>query len=81
MAVLPSAVLYLTSIPPVTRAFTAATFICSLIYAWLRWQGGGNIPYMTLVPGSSLFYPWTLATSALVEINVVEASCRITVRW
>jgi len=74
MAVLPSAVLFLTSIPPLTRAFTAATVISSLIYAWLCWSNGpdNTIPYLTLVPGSSLFYPWTLATSALVEISVFE---------
>ncbi|KAG1864755.1 eukaryotic integral membrane protein-domain-containing protein [Suillus subalutaceus] len=30
------------------------------------------VAYLTLVPGTSLFFPWTFATSALVEISVIE---------
>jgi len=30
------------------------------------------IPWLTLVPGTSLFYPWTFATSALVEVSIIE---------
>ena len=35
-----------------------------------------DIPWLTLVPGRSIFYPWTFATSALVEITVIEV-CHI----
>ena len=75
MAVLSSAPLqFIASIPPVTRAFTAATVITSLVYYYLWWTNEGefSVPYLVLVPGSSLFYPWTFVTSALVETTVLE---------
>ncbi|KAJ7808223.1 hypothetical protein B0H14DRAFT_2870581 [Mycena olivaceomarginata] len=73
MAVLPSPLLFLASIPPVTRGFTAATVVLSLLYAWLVWTGATvNAPYLTVVPGSSLFYPWTFVTSVLVETSIFE---------
>ncbi|KAF8216034.1 eukaryotic integral membrane protein-domain-containing protein [Mycena galopus ATCC 62051] len=73
MAVLPSPLLFLASIPPVTRGFTAATIVTSLLYAWLLWTGTTqNAPYLVVVPGSSLFYPWTFVTSVLVETSVLE---------
>lgn len=75
MAVLSSAPLqFVTSIPPVTRAFTAATVIASLVYYWLWWTSDKDfsVPYLVLVPGSSLFYPWTFVTSAFVETSVFE---------
>jgi len=75
MAVLTSAPLqYIASIPTVTRAFTAATIVSSLLYYWLWWTGGDDFqaPYLVLVPGSSVFYPWTFVTSALVETSVIE---------
>jgi len=72
MAVLPSPLLFIASIPPVTRGFTAATIVSSLFYAWLRWNGTVDAPYLTVVPGSSLFYPWTFVTSVLVETSIFE---------
>ncbi|KAJ7170059.1 eukaryotic integral membrane protein [Mycena filopes] len=72
MAVLPSPLLFIASIPPVTRGFTAATIVSSLFYAWLRWNGTTSTPYLTVVPGSSLFYPWTFVTSVLVETSIFE---------
>ncbi|KAJ7040429.1 eukaryotic integral membrane protein-domain-containing protein [Mycena alexandri] len=72
MAVLPSPLLFIASIPPVTRGFTAATIVSSLFYAWLRWSGTTSTPYLTVVPGSSLFYPWTFVTSVLVETSIFE---------
>lgn len=75
MAVLPSPLLFIASIPPVTRGFTAATVVLSLLYAWLVWTGATvNAPYLTVVPGSSLFYPWTFVTSVLVETSIFEVS-------
>ncbi|KAJ6604839.1 eukaryotic integral membrane protein-domain-containing protein [Mycena vulgaris] len=72
MAVLASPLLFIASIPPVTRGFTAATLVSSLFYAWLRWNGTVYTPYLTVVPGSSLFYPWTFVTSVLVETSIFE---------
>ncbi|KAJ6621176.1 eukaryotic integral membrane protein-domain-containing protein [Mycena sp. CBHHK59/15] len=72
MAVLPSPLLFIASIPPVTRGFTAATIVSSLFYAWLRWNETVYAPYLTVVPGSSLFYPWTFVTSVLVETSIFE---------
>ncbi|SJL06197.1 uncharacterized protein ARMOST_09533 [Armillaria ostoyae] len=72
MAVLSSPLLFVSSIPIVTRSFTAATVIFSLFYAWLRWKDVSSTPYLTLIPGSSIFYPWTFVTSALVETTIYE---------
>ncbi|KAJ7070862.1 eukaryotic integral membrane protein-domain-containing protein [Mycena amicta] len=72
MAVLSSPLHFVASIPPVTRYFTAATLVSSLLYAYLSWTGVPDAPYLVLVPGSSLFYPWTFVTSALVETSVLE---------
>jgi len=62
------------SIPPVTRFFTAATASLSLFYLYLQWKNEATypIPYLTLVPGSSLFYPWTFFTSVFVETTIYE---------
>ncbi|KAG6380875.1 hypothetical protein JVT61DRAFT_5266 [Boletus reticuloceps] len=73
MAILSTPLQYLTSTPPVTRAFVAATIATTSLYLWIRWSTGNvDIPWLTLVPGTSLFYPWTFATSALVEVTVIE---------
>ncbi|PIL31764.1 hypothetical protein GSI_06468 [Ganoderma sinense ZZ0214-1] len=75
MAVLSLAPLqYVASIPPATRAFTAATVVFSLLYYFLLWTGDATFsaPYLVLIPGSSLFYPWTFLTSAFVESSIIE---------
>ncbi|KAF5384908.1 hypothetical protein D9615_001297 [Tricholomella constricta] len=74
MAVLSSPLILVQSIPPVTRSFTVATIVCSGVYAWLWWKGLGleAAEYMTMVPGSALFRPWTLVTSMFVETSVFE---------
>lgn len=74
MAVLSSPLQYITSTPPVTRAWTAATVFCSGLYFWLAWRNNDDYtaPWLTLIPGSSLFYPWTLVTAGLVETSVIE---------
>ncbi len=75
MAVLSLAPLqYVASIPPATRAFTAATVVFSLLYYFLLWTGDETFsaPYLVLIPGSSLFYPWTFLTSAFVESSIIE---------
>ncbi|KAI0308157.1 DUF1751-domain-containing protein [Multifurca ochricompacta] len=64
----------ITSVPPVTRSFTAATVLLSFFYIYLQWRSEivYPVPYLTLVPGSSLFYPWTFFTSVFVEVTIYE---------
>jgi hypothetical protein len=69
---LPAAVF---SIPPVTRFFLVATLAFTLLYVWLRWQFMLEYnPYLALIPGSSIFYPWTFVTSGLLESTIVEVN-------
>ncbi|KAH7886121.1 eukaryotic integral membrane protein-domain-containing protein [Phlebopus sp. FC_14] len=80
MAILSTPLQYLNSIPPVTRGFAAATLAASSLYLWFWWTTGSTYaPYLTLVPGSSLFYPWTFASSALVETSILELAITMTV--
>ncbi|KAF8078883.1 putative PDUPA2 [Lyophyllum atratum] len=74
MAVLSSPLALIQSIPPVTRGFTLATIVFSGLYGWLCLKGLGTeaAQYMTVVPGSALFYPWTLVTSMFVETTLLE---------
>ncbi|KAI0361426.1 eukaryotic integral membrane protein [Trametes cingulata] len=75
MAVLSSAPLqFVASIPLATRVITAATIVFSLLYYFLRWSGyeAASMPWLVLIPGSSIFYPWTFLTSAFVESTIIE---------
>ncbi|KZT30828.1 eukaryotic integral membrane protein [Neolentinus lepideus HHB14362 ss-1] len=81
MALLSSPLQYITSTPPVTRAFTAATVLCSGLYFWLSWRNNDaySAPYLTLIPGASIFYPWTFLTAGLVETSVIELAVTLLV--
>lgn len=74
MAILSSPIATIQSIPTVTRYWTVSTIAASCLYAWLEWKGYGSeaAPYLTLVPGSALFAPWTLVISGLVETTILE---------
>lgn len=74
MSVLSSPVQYVASTPPVTRAFTAATVVLSLLYYWVSWSSDDPYvaPYLILVPGTSIFYPWSFLTAGLVETTLIE---------
>ncbi|KIJ27384.1 hypothetical protein M422DRAFT_215866 [Sphaerobolus stellatus SS14] len=80
MAVLSSPLQWISSTPPATRTFTALLITTSGIYYWLQWRqfqetsptGQLQVPYLTLVPGTSWIYPWTLLTSSFVEKTVIE---------
>lgn len=76
MAVLSSPLALIQSVPPVTRTFTLATIISTASYAYLCWKEKAPeaARYMTLVPGSALYAPWTLFTSAFVETSIFEVS-------
>lgn len=74
MTILSSPVQFVTSTPPVTRAFAAATVVLSLLYYWISWSSNDPYaaPYLILVPGTSIFYPWSLLTAGLVETSLIE---------
>ncbi|KAF9786856.1 DUF1751-domain-containing protein [Thelephora terrestris] len=74
MSILSSPVQYVASTPPVTRAFTAATVVLSLLYYWVSWSSDDpyTAPYLILVPGTSIFYPWSFLTAGLVETSLIE---------
>ena len=74
MSILSSPVQYVASTPPVTRAFAAATVVLSLLYYWVSWSSSDPYaaPYLILVPGTSIFYPWSLLTAGLVETSLIE---------
>jgi hypothetical protein len=67
----------IASVPPLTRFFTLATLLFSLLYLYLQWKSDVEypLPYLTLVPGTSLFYPWTFFTSVFVETTIYEVGC------
>ena len=67
----------IASVPPLTRFFTVATASLSLFYLYLQWKSDATypLPYLTLVPGTSLFYPWTFFTSVFVETTIYEVCC------
>ena len=74
MTILSSPVQYVVSTPPVTRAFAAATVVLSLLYYWISWTSNDQsaAPYLILVPGTSVFYPWSFLTAGLVETSLIE---------
>lgn len=79
MAILSSPVQYITSTPPTTRGLIAGTVLFSLAYIWIQWHdGSATTPYLTLIPGASVFYPWTFFTSGLVETSIIEVSYNAT---
>ena len=74
MTILSSPVQYVASTPPVTRAFAAVTVVLSLLYYWVSWSSNDPyaVPYLILVPGTSIIYPWSFFTAGLVETSLIE---------
>lgn len=74
MTILSSPIQYVASTPLVTRAFAAATVVLSLLYYWVSWSSSDPYvaPYLILVPGTSIFYPWSFLTAGLVETSLIE---------
>lgn len=71
------------NLPPFTRGLLAATVFFTLLNFALRPNAGwlekveqplvgvGNgVPYLTIVPGRSVVYPWVFALATLVEQNL-----------
>ena len=83
MAVLSSPLVLIQSVPPVTRTFTLATIISTASYAYLCWKemAPEAARYMTLVPGSALYAPWTLLTSAFVETSILEVNVKFSLSF
>jgi membrane associated rhomboid family serine protease len=72
------------NLPPLTRGLLAAVVLFTLLNFTLRphsnWVekvekpliGVGNgVPYLTIVPGKSLIYPWVFALATVVEQNLL----------
>ncbi|KAF1350260.1 eukaryotic integral membrane protein-domain-containing protein [Delphinella strobiligena] len=68
------------NIPPLTRSLLVALFTLTLFNASLRYRQWASstdvkwsalsVPFLTIVPGKSLRYPYVMLTSALIEQNV-----------
>lgn len=63
------------NIPPITRILLLTLVSQSALSAAIRyrqWSGQNDVvvPYLVLVPQLSLIYPWTFASTSLVENNV-----------
>jgi membrane associated rhomboid family serine protease len=72
------------SLPPLTRSLLAAVVVFTLLNFALRpssnWVEkvekpligvGDGVPYLSIVPGRSLVYPWVFALATVVEQNVL----------
>ncbi|SCV70812.1 BQ2448_3574 [Microbotryum intermedium] len=77
----------LLALPPATRALTGALVVMSLLLFALRLSlAPGDLkgifgassdpslvfPWLVLLPGSVVWYPWTVLTSSFVENNLIE---------
>ncbi|OCK79647.1 cytochrome C oxidase subunit I [Lepidopterella palustris CBS 459.81] len=71
------------NLPPLTRSLLASLIILTILNAVLRPQGdwvstiekpitgiGEGVPYLAIVPGVSIIYPWVFLLATLVEQNV-----------
>tara|TARA_R110002003_G_scaffold41_8_gene2874 strand:+ start:14636 stop:15037 length:402 start_codon:yes stop_codon:yes gene_type:complete len=72
------------NLPPLTRSLLAAVVVFTLLNFALRpsanWVEkvekpligvGDGVPYLSIVPGRSLVYPWVFALATVVEQNVL----------
>lgn len=62
------------NIPPLTRILVILLIGLSLTYQSIRWRLRAHerelIPYLTLIPQLSIYYPWVYLTSSLAEQNI-----------
>ncbi|KAG8999769.1 hypothetical protein FRB94_005943 [Tulasnella sp. JGI-2019a] len=90
MALLSTPLQAFQTTPPATRAISVLILVLSLTYQCLEYRATyastpaitppvTAFPYLVLVPGSWLWFPWTLVTSAFVEINVIELALTLLV--
>ncbi|KAG8903318.1 hypothetical protein FRB99_003450 [Tulasnella sp. 403] len=67
----------LLNTPPATRVIAGLILVSSLGYQYLSYTSGivppaTTFPYILLVPGSVIYYPWTIISSVFVEASVLE---------
>ena len=71
----------ISSTPPATRAFTVILVTLSAANSYFKYSTQIDvpyIPYLTLVPGDFIFYPWTLLSAGFVETHFFEVGiCRL----
>lgn len=75
---------FLQNVPSSTRLLTALLILFSLAGFGLQnlanenlpkpGPAGLELPWLVLVPGKSLIFPWTVLTAGLVELSVFEVS-------
>lgn len=70
------------TVPPITRALLASTLLLSILYAFVKYQTWMSfadesrpdqyqaVPWLTIVPSRSIYYPWVFALATLVEGNI-----------
>ncbi|KAF2190600.1 cytochrome c oxidase subunit I [Zopfia rhizophila CBS 207.26] len=72
------------NLPPLTRSLLASVVIFTFLNALLRPQGnwvekvekpitsvGNGVPYLAIVPGVSIIYPWVFLLATVVEQNIL----------
>jgi len=70
---LASPLLYVAQTGIVTKCYAATILVLSLFHAYLRFTTPEpSTPYLTLVPGRSIWYPWTFLTAGLLETSFLE---------
>ena len=75
------------NLPPLTRSLLVALLTLTLLNSALRyqqWNASKDVkwstlraPFLTIVPGESLRYPYVMLTSALIEQNVVSFTASV----
>ncbi|CAG8686303.1 9885_t:CDS:2, partial [Acaulospora colombiana] len=69
-ALLSSPLQIVTNTPPATKAFVGLLLGFSIAHGYLQFTSEHPqiaVPYLTVVPGRSFLYPWTLLTAGFVE--------------
>jgi hypothetical protein len=79
---------FLQGVPASTRVLTALLVLFTAAAFGLetlarentpsKGPTGLELPWLVMVPGKSLIYPWTVLTAGLVELNIFEVSL---LRW
>jgi membrane associated rhomboid family serine protease len=62
------------NLPPLTRSLLAAVVAFTILNFVQRPQlitAGNGIPYLAIVPGKSIIYPWVFALATVVEQNLL----------
>jgi membrane associated rhomboid family serine protease len=72
------------NLPPLTRSLLASLIVFTLLNIILRPQDnlveklekpimttGDGVPYLTIVPGQSIMYPWVFLVATAVEANLM----------